>query len=49
MTGQNSGFLLVFVSLLLIKEDIPSLVAFEISFLFQNNIILGIKGEEILA
>lgn len=47
MTGQISGFLFVFF-LLLIKENTPSLVAFEIIFPFQNNIILDIKDEEIL-
>lgn len=39
---------LTFVSLLLGKENIPALFAFEISFLFQTNIILDIKDKEIL-
>lgn len=36
------------VFLLLIKENTPSLLAFDIGFPFQNNIILDIKDEEIL-
>lgn len=42
---QDSSY---FFSLLLGKENIPSLFAFEISFLFQTNIILDIKYKKIL-
>lgn len=48
MTGQNLGFILFFLSLLLEKETIPALVAFEISFPFQSSTISDIKYKEIL-
>lgn len=44
---EFSKFLLLFVSFLLMKENTPRLVAFEISFPFENN-ILDIKDEEML-
>lgn len=45
---QNSGFLFLFVSFLLMKENTSRLIAFEISFPFQNNFILDIKDKEML-